>query len=82
MAVLNALRRTPSALRRNPVVLVPILVISLFQIPQLALQAVNPLLSSVVSLVAIVGLLVLVVGTLFGGFLGVYSVSFYRELTT
>jgi hypothetical protein len=32
--------------------------------------------------VAIVGLLVLVVGTLFGGFLGVYSVSFYRELTT
>jgi hypothetical protein len=50
MAVLNALRGTPSALRRNPVVLVPILVISLFQVPQLALQAINPLLSSVVSL--------------------------------
>ena len=50
MAVLNALRRTPGALRRNPDVLAPILVISSFQIPQLALQAVNPLLSSVVSL--------------------------------
>ena len=50
MVVLNALRRTPSTLRRNPVLLVPILVISLFQVPQLALQAVNPLLSSVVSL--------------------------------
>jgi len=50
MAVLNALRRTPGALRRNPVVLVPILVILLVQVPQLALQAVNPLLSSVVSL--------------------------------
>lgn len=50
MVVLNALRRTPSALRRNPVVFVPILVLSLFQVPQLALQAVNPLLSSIVSL--------------------------------
>ena len=50
MVVLNALRRTPGALRRNPVLFVPILVISLFQVPQLALQAVNPLLSSIVSL--------------------------------
>ena len=51
MAVLNALRQTPGALRRNPVLLVPILVITLLQIPQLALQPVNPLLSSLVSLV-------------------------------
>jgi hypothetical protein len=50
MVVLNALRRTPGALRRNPVLFVPILVISLFQVPQLALQTVNPLLSSIVSL--------------------------------
>jgi len=50
MAVLNALRRTPSALRRNPVLLVPILALSLIQVPQLALQAVDPLLSSIVSL--------------------------------
>ena len=50
MVVLNALRRTPSALRRNPVLLVPILVILVLQIPQFALQAVNPLLSSLVSL--------------------------------
>ncbi|MFC7028392.1 hypothetical protein ACFQH8_15040 [Halomicroarcula sp. GCM10025710] len=69
MAVLNALRRTPSALRRNPVVLVPILVISLFQVPQLALQAVNPLLSSVVSLG--VSLVFLVVMPFFqGGMIG------------
>lgn len=50
MVVLNALRRTPSALRRNPVLFVPILVLSLFQVPQLGLQTVNPLLSSLVSL--------------------------------
>ncbi|MFD1572233.1 hypothetical protein [Halorubrum laminariae] len=50
MVVLNALRQTPGALRRNPVLFVPILVLSLFQVPQLALQAVNPLLSSIVSL--------------------------------
>jgi hypothetical protein len=50
MVVLNALRQTPGALRRNPVLFVPILIISLFQVPQLALQAVNPLLSSIVSL--------------------------------
>lgn len=50
MAVLNALRRTPSALARNPVLFVPILALALVQVPQLALQSINPLLSSVVSL--------------------------------
>lgn len=50
MVVLDSLRRTPSALRRNPVLLVPILAISVVQVPQLALQSVSPLLSSVVSL--------------------------------
>jgi len=50
MVVLNALRQTPGTLRRNLVLFVPILVLSLFQVPQLALQAVNPLLSSIVSL--------------------------------
>lgn len=51
MAVLKALRQTPRALQRNPVLFVPVLVIMLFQIPQLLLQAVNPLIASVVSLV-------------------------------
>ncbi|MFC7166050.1 hypothetical protein [Halospeciosus flavus] len=51
MAVLNALRRTPSALARNPVVFVPVLVLMLFQLPQFLLQTVDPLLSSLVSLV-------------------------------
>ncbi|MFB6080581.1 MAG: hypothetical protein ABEJ81_06255 [Haloferacaceae archaeon] len=50
MAVLEALRQTPGALLRNPVLLVPPLVIMLFQIPQLLLQAIDPLLSSLVSL--------------------------------
>lgn len=50
MAVLNALRRTPGTLGRNPVLFVPILVLMLFQVPQFVLQAVNPLLSSLVSL--------------------------------
>ncbi|MFC6942569.1 hypothetical protein ACFQE8_21820 [Salinirubellus sp. GCM10025818] len=50
MAVLNALRRTPGALQRNPVLFVPILVLMLFQVPQLVLQSINPLLASVVSL--------------------------------
>lgn len=50
MVVLNTLRRTPSALRRNPVVFVPILVLSVLQMPQLTLQAVDPLLSTLVSL--------------------------------
>lgn len=51
MAVLNALRRTPGALRRNPVLFVPVLLALLFQIPQFALQAVDPVLGSVVSVV-------------------------------
>ena len=69
MAVLNALRRTPNALRRNPVVLAPILVLSVLQVPQLALQAVNPLLSSVVSLG--LSLVLLVVTPFFqGGLIG------------
>jgi hypothetical protein len=49
MAVLNALRQTPSALQRNPVLFVPVFVILLFQVPQLVLQAVDPLLASLVS---------------------------------
>jgi hypothetical protein len=50
MAVLSALRRTPGALQRNPILFVPVLVITLFQVPQLVLQSINPLLASVVSL--------------------------------
>jgi len=50
MAVLKALRRTPGALRRSPVLFVPILVLLLFQVPQLVLQSVDPLVAGVVSL--------------------------------
>lgn len=51
MALLSALRRTPSALVRNPVVFVPILVLSALQTPQLLLQSRAPLLASAISLV-------------------------------
>ncbi|WP_277554191.1 hypothetical protein [Halobaculum limi] len=51
MALLSALRRTPSALVRNPVVLVPVLVLSALQTPQLLLQSRAPLLASAISLV-------------------------------
>jgi len=50
MAVLSSLRRTPSALLTNPVLFVPVLIVMLFQVPQLALQSINPVLSSIVSL--------------------------------
>ncbi|GAB3418530.1 hypothetical protein GCM10027435_18700 [Haloparvum alkalitolerans] len=60
MAVVDALRESPSALRRNPVVLVPVILLAALQLPQLALQAVNPILGAVVSLVVSVGIVFLV----------------------
>jgi len=50
MGALKALQRTPGALARNPVLVIPVLIIGLFQLPQLLLQATNPLLASAVSL--------------------------------
>lgn len=50
MAVLNALRRTPSTLGRNPVLFVPVLALAIVQGLQLTLQAVSPLIASFVSL--------------------------------
>ena len=51
MGALNALQRSPGALARNPVLVIPVLIIGLFQIPQLLLQTINPLLASLASLV-------------------------------
>lgn len=50
MGALKALQRSPSALARNPVLVIPVLIVGLFQVPQLLLQATNPLLASLVSL--------------------------------
>lgn len=50
MGALKALQRSPGALARNPVLVIPVLIIGLFQLPQLLLQATNPLLASLVSL--------------------------------
>lgn len=49
MAVLRSLRKTSRALTRNPVLFVPVLILAVFQLPQLILQGVNPLLASLVS---------------------------------
>ena len=51
MAALQSIGTAAGSLRRNPVLFVPVLVIMLFQVPQLLLQAVNPIIASVVSLV-------------------------------
>jgi len=51
MAVFAALRRSPGAVVRNPVLLVPILAAVLIQLPTILLQSVNPILASVASLV-------------------------------
>ncbi|SHG39077.1 DUF7847 domain-containing protein [Halobaculum gomorrense] len=50
MALQTALRRTPSTLVRNPVLFMPVLVLSLLQVPQLLLQSSAPILASIVSL--------------------------------
>lgn len=69
MAVLSALRRTPGALLRNPILFVPVAVLMLFQMPQLAIQAVDPLLASAVS-VAISLLFIVVMPFFQGGIVG------------
>lgn len=50
MALQTALRRTPSTLASNPVLFVPVLVLTLLQVPQLLLQSSTPILASIVSL--------------------------------
>ncbi|WP_336023973.1 hypothetical protein [Halobellus salinisoli] len=55
MAVLTALRESPGALVRNPILFVPVLVVMLVQLPVLLLQSVNPILAGVAS--ALVSLL-------------------------
>lgn len=50
MGALKALQRSPGALARNPVLVIPVLVLGLFQLPQLLLQSTSPRLASLVSL--------------------------------
>ena len=69
MAVLEALRETPSALLRNPVVLIPVAIIAVLQIPQLVLQSVSPLLSSLVSM-GLSLLMIVFIPFLQGGLIG------------
>ncbi|QLG26549.1 hypothetical protein HUG10_02885 [Halorarum halophilum] len=51
MAILVALQRTSDALQRNPVLLVPILALLLFQVPQLVSQSASPGLANFFALV-------------------------------
>lgn len=49
MTVLQALRRSPGALLGTPALVVPMLVLFAFQLPQMVLQSTNPLLASLLS---------------------------------
>ncbi|WP_225336544.1 DUF7847 domain-containing protein [Halomicrobium urmianum] len=59
MAVIDALRRTPSALARNPILVVVFGLFALVQAPQLLAQAVSPVVAGLLSL-ALTGVLLLV----------------------
>jgi hypothetical protein len=52
VALQTALRRTPSTLASDPVLFVPVLLLTLLQVPQLLLQSSAPILASLVSLAA------------------------------
>lgn len=69
MTVLQAIRRSPSALARSPALFIPMSLLFLLQAPQLALQSTNPLVSSVYSLVLSLAFLV-VIPFVQGGMIG------------
>lgn len=69
MAVVQALRQSPGALARTPALVVPAVVLFLLQLPQMALQSVDPLVASVVSL-GLSGVFVLVVPLFQAGMVG------------
>jgi len=50
LPALRSLRRTPSALLDNPVLFVPVVLVLVLQLLQLALQSIDPILSSIVSI--------------------------------
>jgi len=69
MGVLQALRRTPGALKRAPGLLVPQLIVFALLLPQLLLQSVAPLVSALFSL-AVSGVLLFVTPFIQGGLFG------------
>ncbi|RQG92859.1 hypothetical protein EA462_01145 [Natrarchaeobius halalkaliphilus] len=72
MVVIRSLKRTPGLLRSEPIIFVPILVIGLLQAPQLFAQSLDPVVSTVVSLV-MTGLFVFVMPFFFGGLIGMVN---------
>lgn len=78
MGALTALQRSPGALMRNPVLVIPVLIVGLFQVPQLLLQAVNPLLASVVSL-GVSALFVFIMPFFQGGIIGMADEALERR---
>jgi len=69
MGVLQALQRTPGALKRAPGLLVPQLIVFVLLLPQLLLQSAAPLLSSLVSL-GVSGIFLVVTPFIQGGMFG------------
>ncbi|QCC48485.1 DUF7847 domain-containing protein [Halobellus limi] len=69
MAALKSLRPAASALVRNPILAALVGIFGLIQLPQLALQAFQPLLAALVSLV-LTGVMILVMPFFQGGLIG------------
>lgn len=69
MAVRKSLRTSVDALVSNPILVVPVVLLGLFQIPQLALQTINPLIGAMVSLL-LSGLLLFVTPFFQAGIIG------------
>lgn len=78
MAVVSALRRTPGALARNPVVFLPMVVLVALQFPQLIAQTVDPILASVVSL-GLTALYIFVVPFVQGGLIAMADEALESE---
>lgn len=56
---LDSLRQAPRALRENPILFVPVMVVMALQLPQLVLRSTNPILSSIVSFGVLLVILVM-----------------------
>ncbi len=69
MVVLQAFRTALSSLRRNPILVGIVAVLTLFQLPSLAAQSTNPLLGGLISL-GVSGILLVVTPFFVGGLIG------------
>jgi hypothetical protein len=77
---LNSLRQTPSTLLENPILFVPVVILTAFQVLQLALQSTNPFLSSIASL-GLSSVFIVVMPFFQGGLIGMADEAIDRRTT-